>query len=293
VSTELKGVVVARHRRHASVESGGLVRSCLIRNRKLQPLVGDGVLVSVADDGTHVIEAVLPRDRTLTRIDRHGQREAVAANVSELLVVAAPAPAPDWFLVDRYLAAAELIDAKAAVVFNKSDLVVSEPSMLGCYRNVGYPVFTTSARLRIGLAELRAQMRGERSVMVGQSGVGKSSLLNALVGSEHQAVAALSDSGRHGRHTTTSTILYRLDNGGELIDSPGVRNYSPFIEHTADVARGFREFRPLLGDCRFDDCRHIAEPGCAVKDAVDERRIDPRRYESYRKLRSLVDELRK
>ena len=135
-------------------------------------------------------------------------------------------------------------------------------------------------------------MANERSVMVGQSGVGKSSLLNALLGEQLQSVGELTEKGKQGRHTTTTVTLFRLANGAELIDSPGVRNYAPYIENRGELQHGFREFKEYMGRCRFDNCRHLAEPACAVKTAVENNQIDTRRYESYQKLGELLESLR-
>ena len=286
------GLVVARHRRHIVVEDArGGQHACLLRGRSLSVLAGDRVEWETGKDGTAVVLEVAPRQSTLTRIDSRGRREPIAANVTQLLVVAAPAPKPDWLLIDRYLVAAELMGATATIVINKAELLEEPLQPLETYRHIGYDVCATSAKRGTGLAELEERMRGQRSVMVGQSGVGKSSLLNAVLGESLQTVGALSERGSQGRHTTTTATLVRLPGGAELIDSPGVRGYAPYIEDARDLDRGFREFRPLLGHCRFDDCSHRAEPDCAVKAAVDAGEIDAHRYESYLKLRELLESL--
>lgn len=286
------GLVVARHRRHVVVEDATRTRrTCLTRGRRLAPLVGDRVLWR-KDEGSSVVTAVLERESTLTRIDARGRREDVAANVDQLLVVTATEPKTDTFLLDRYLAGAELLRLRGGVIFNKVDLLPRAPDFLAVYATIGYPVHCTSARAGTGLDELSAVMRGRRSAMVGQSGVGKSSLLNALLGESAQAVGTLSEKSGHGRHTTTAAMLYRLPGGGELIDSPGVRHYAPYIERLADVQHGFREFRAQLGRCRFDDCLHLAEPDCAVKAAVASGEVEAGRYDSYAKMCELIRSLR-
>ena len=286
------GLVIERQRRHLTIEtsSGERIR-CLSRNRGVQALVGDEVEWQRQTDGTCVVERVLDRRSTLTRSSGRGRREALAANLTRLLVVLAARPAPDWFLLDRYLLAAELMNIEALIVFNKVDLIAAPPALLNSYREIGYEVHHTSAKRRLGLDELKAAMQGHRSAMVGQSGVGKSSLINSLLGSQAQAVGSLSEKGKQGRHTTTASTLHRLSNGAELIDSPGVRGYAPFLEQPAELARGFKEFQPLLGQCRFQDCLHVAEPDCAIKQAVAAGRITARRYASYLRLREAVAEL--
>ena len=283
-----RGLVVARHRRHVTVEAADGERCLCQAERRLHPLVGDDVEWRKDAAGTGTVTALLDRRSTLTRIDSRGRCELVAANVTQLIAVAAPAPAPDWFVVDHYLVAAELARLSAVVVMNKTDLREELPRHLDCYRRAGFPVHATSAAQGVGVDELSTAMRQERSVMVGQSGVGKSSLLNALLGGAVQSTGELTGKGAQGRHTTSSAVLHRLPNGGELIDSPGVRAYAPFIDDAAQLEHGFREFREHLGRCRFDNCRHLAEPGCAVKAALDAGRICRRRYESYERLYGLI-----
>lgn len=287
------GLVVERHRRRVIVETGdGRRVSCKSRKRNVRPLVGDRVDWVLESDGTGIVDEIHARDTVLTRIDAKARSEAIAANVSRMLVVAAERPAADWSLVDRYLAAAELLRIEAVIIFNKIDLVATPPPELETYRRIGYAVCLTSAKRAGGIAGLEAVMSDARSVMVGQSGVGKSSLINALLGAERQNVGTLTGKGEQGRHTTTATTLHRLPGGAELIDFPGVRNYAPHIDKERDLAHGFREFRPLLGQCRFDDCRHIAEPDCAIKGALDDGRIDARRYASYQGLLATLTRLR-
>lgn len=284
------GLVVARFKRHALVEgAGGTRHLCQLQSRGLRPVVGDEVRWSREEPDAGTLESVEPRASTLRRISKRGRPETVAANLSQLLIVLAESPAPDWFLLDRYLSAGELADLKNTIVFNKVDLADSLPSALSIYEALGYPVAVVSALKRIGLTPLQAALAGERSAMIGQSGVGKSSLINALMGDALQKVGALSAKVGQGRHTTTTAVLHRLPGGGELIDSPGVRDYAPFIEQTKDVQRGFRELVARSPDCRFDDCTHLVEPECAVKAALSHGEISSQRYESYKRLYELTE----
>jgi ribosome biogenesis GTPase len=287
------GLIVARHRREAVIESAeGTIRRALVRGRKLRPVTGDEVRWHTESDGTAVIDGILPRRSLLERIDGRGRSEGVAANVTMLVIVIAPSPAPDWSLADRYLVATELLDVEAALIRNKADLIDPDiDNRCEVYRHIGYPVIATSNRPDTGIEALRELLSGHRSVLVGQSGTGKSSLLNALIGDQAQAVGALSERRELGRHTTTAAMLFRLPTGGELIDSPGVRRYAPHIPDLRDLAAGFREFRPWLGQCRFNDCRHHEDPGCTIRAALESGQISPERYQSFRQLAATLSEI--
>ncbi len=284
---------MARFRNTAEVEHNGERRQCLLKGKRLDVVVGDYVDCQWPATGLGVIATVRERATQLTRIDAAGRPEIVAANIDHLVVVVAPKPAPDWFLVDRYLCAAELIPIEASIVLNKTDLNgAAERQVLQGYRGIGYATISSSAKTGAGLGELAGRLAQRRSVLVGQSGVGKSSLLNALVPAAAERVAALSTKSDQGRHTTSTAVLHRLPGGGELIDSPGVRDYAPFIADDAAVARGFREFAPYPARCRFADCRHLEEPDCAVKGAVSAGDILRPRYASFVRLTQLARELR-
>lgn len=288
-----QGLVIARHRREAVLEDeSGKTFGALVRGRKLRPLAGDRVGFTLEPDGTAVIHDILPRQSLLERIDSRGRAEGVAANVSLIAVVLAPLPAPDWQLVDRYLVAAALMHIDAALIRNKLDIADDDTDRRArSYADIGYPFVATSARTGAGLDALTRLLDGRRAVLVGQSGVGKSSLINAMIAEDAQTVGALSRRRTLGRHTTTAAILYRLPCGGELIDSPGVRRYAPKIASPADLAFGFVEFRPYSERCRFNDCSHRNEPGCAVRQAVETGAIRAARYRSYWALRDTLEKL--
>jgi ribosome biogenesis GTPase len=292
------GRVVASHGRDATVaDEHGQRIHCRLQGRRLAVVCGDRVRWSPArtEGGTGIVMELLPRSSLLSRINAHGVAEPVAANLTQLVAVVAPRPAPDLGLCDRYLAAAEWNGLAACVVANKCDLEDAGGSLLPAleaYVKIGYPVVRASKRLAGGVDALRALLVGATSVLVGQSGVGKSSLTNCLVPGVEAAVDEVSRARENGRHTTSTASLYALPTGGELVDSPGVRDFSPPLPAPREVAGGFREIAALSGNCRFRDCLHRHEPACAVASAAAAGGIAPRRLESYRRLLELAEALR-
>ncbi len=293
----LGGRVVASHGRDALVlDDAGRTVACRLEGRRLAVVCGDRVrwVRARGEGAAGRITEVRPRATVLARLNLRGETEPVAANLTQLAVVLAPVPAADFGLCDRYLAAAEWAGLKACIVANKSDL--QEPSgaftaTLAEYVRIGYPVVRASMRPADGIADLAARLAGETSVLVGQSGVGKSSLINRLVPGVEARVEEVSRATELGRHTTSTSSLYGLPTGGELIDSPGVRDFSPPLPAPRDLAGGFREIAAIGPGCRFQDCRHRREPGCAVAAAADDGRIPARRLASYRRLLDLAEEM--
>jgi ribosome biogenesis GTPase len=236
----------------------------------------------------------LPRRSALARTNSAGVAETLVANITQVVALCAPQPAPDFFIVDRYLAAAGLLDLKSAIAWNKCELSApADPSReeLAAYARAGYPVIECSMRTGVGIDRLQALLGNEVSVLVGQSGVGKSSLANRLMPGLEAATAELSRATEEGRHATSVSTLHHLPGGGDLLDSPGVRDFAPAIELLGDPTRAFREIAATAPACRFSDCRHQREPGCAVQAAVAAGEISARRYESYRRLKRLSEEL--
>jgi ribosome biogenesis GTPase / thiamine phosphate phosphatase len=254
--------------------------------------VGDYVRFLEAGDGSALIQGVLPRRNRLARLAAGPKplEQVIAANVDQVVAILAAAdPAPKWELLDRYLAAAEAAEIPALVCITKMDLVESDEiaSELDGYRRIGYPVITSSAASGQGLTELRADLRGRFSVLVGKSGVGKTSLLNALQPGLGLRVNDVNQATGKGKHTTTHLEMFELEGGGQVADTPGMREFGLWGLEGADRAYGFREILPYLGQCKFGaDCEHAGEPGCAVKAAVAAGAIAERRYRSYLRMRA-------
>lgn len=255
--------------------------------RRLSIVCGDRVRCERdrKHDEVLVIE-VNPRTTLLARSNLRGDSEPVVANISQLVVVIAPVPQPDFFVVDRYLCAATAAGIAGAVAVNKSDLSPGaiDAGELEALAGAGYPHVACSAKSGSGVDALRELLSRSVSVLVGQSGVGKSSLVRALL---PRAVVETGELVRaeEGRHTTTASRAYDLDSGGTLIDSPGVRDFAPAIDQLDARTLGFPEVARHAPDCRFLDCKHLQEPGCAILAAIEAREISARRYESYRRLR--------
>ena len=235
---------------------------------------------------------VLPRRTALYRSSARGRVEPVLANLTLLLVVIAPVPPPDPFVADRYLAAAESAGVAATLVLNKAELDVDAAlrAQLDVYAAAGYDCMTVSATTGEGVEALLSACGGQVAALVGQSGVGKSSLVRRLAPDVEVEIGALIRE-EEGRHTTTVSRLYGLPGGGKLIDSPGVRDFAPAVDHLDPRTMGFLEVARLAPGCRFQDCRHMREPGCAVRQGVESGSMDARRYESYRRLRRLAEDL--
>jgi len=274
-------------------ESKGLQQRCHFRSNLGSLVTGDRV-VWRAGNPLGVVVAVLPRESALQRPDPHGDMKTVAANIDRIIIVVAPYPEPHANLIDRYLVAANAIDIQPVLLINKTDRIDETTRdkinyLEKTYRDLGYDVLMVSTKNGTGLEEFREYLTHFTSVFVGQSGVGKSSLVNALLPESNLRVGDLSER-QQGTHTTTSATLLHFPGGGHLIDSPGIREFGLWHMEENDVLEGFIEFRPFLGHCKFRDCSHRHEPGCAILTALESGKISATRMDSYRYILRTINE---
>ncbi len=292
---EQTGLVIIPYGRALIVEDqDGRLQRCTVRQNLGRLACGDRVIWQASSAGDGVVTAVAERRSLLTRPDYRGQPRPVAANLDAVAVVLAPFPEFSEALIDRYLTAIAAIGVQGLLVLNKVDLL--DPPALAAltdrlepYRRIGYPLLLASSHTAHGLDTLQTWLRGRTSLLAGQSGVGKSSLIKALLPDREIHIQALSAATGLGAHTTSASTLYHLPGGGDLIDSPGVRSFELGEISPGNLDRGFPELAPYLGRCRFSDCRHDIEPDCALKAAVARGEVAPRRLDSYRQLRATLD----
>lgn len=294
---EQLGLVIAHYGVQADVESEqGEVYRCHLRANLPSLVTGDKVIWRAGKQLQGIVVAVESRQSVLCRPDAVGRLKAVAANVDLLVIVFAPLPTPYHNLIDRYLVAAEAANIEPLLVLNKVDLINQENKMLldelvTDYKQLGYSVLSVSTYLPDTMQVLQSKLESHTSVFVGQSGVGKSSLVNKLLPNVTLKVGDLSILTNKGTHTTTTAKLFHMPTGGDLIDSPGIREFGLTHISRSDVELGFIEFRPYWGRCKFRNCQHDKEPGCALLKAVEEGKITQKRLDSYKHILSttLVD----
>lgn len=278
------GQVVAAFGRHFDVETEEGIVSCVTRGKKGGIACGDRLQIEMTGSAQGVIKSVDTRSSLLFRSDEFKEK-IIAANVTQIIVVVAAEPAFYEDLVSRCLIAAEVASLKIVIVLNKCDLEQATGAalkQLQLYRDLGYPLVTLSARQDI--SPLQPYLRGQTSVLVGQSGMGKSSIINALLPAAQAHTREISQALNSGKHTTTHARLYHLDEHSHIIDSPGLQEFGLAHVNDMDIAHAFVEFRPYLGHCRFSNCRHLVEPDCAVLEAVTAGKIDSRRLGTFHKL---------
>ncbi|MDX6019643.1 small ribosomal subunit biogenesis GTPase RsgA [Scandinavium sp. V105_16] len=292
-----EGIVISRFGMHADVEdTEGSVHRCNIRRTIRSLVTGDRVVWrpgKTAAEGVNVkgiVEAVHERTSVLTRPDFYDGVKPIAANINQIVVVSAILPELSLNIIDRYLVACETLDVEPLLVLNKIDLLDDKgrafvDEQMDIYRKIGYPVLMVSSHKKDGLKPLEEALTGRISIFAGQSGVGKSSLLNNLLGLQKEILTNdVSDNSGLGQHTTTASRLYHFPHGGDVIDSPGVREFGLWHLEPEQIFNGFVEFQNYLGDCKYRDCKHDNDPGCAIREAVAKGEIAQTRFENYHRI---------
>jgi len=283
----IEGLVISHLGQAIAVEVNGQILLCQTRRKLDTVAVGDKVMVTQSSPEQGRIEEILPRYSLLKRPSRNKKTRPVAANIDNIYIVFATEPHCDFLLIDQYLAICENKNIEAILVHNKVDLsnLQAVESELMDYEKLGYHCHKVSAKSNTGIAELKAALNHHISIFAGQSGVGKSSLTNAIIPDKQLKTNTVSEITKHGRHTTTAATLYHLPDGGDLIDSPGVAIFGLADLDERQLAWGYREFQPLLEQCQFNDCRHLKDKGCAVRVAAENGDIPMSRYQRFLKLR--------
>lgn len=296
-----EGVVITRFGQHADIEDvqTGDIHRCNLR-RSIESLVtGDTVIwrpgVKALQGITGVVEAVHERRSVLTRPDFYDGVKPIASNIDQVLIVSSILPELSTDIIDRYLIATEQADFIPLIVINKIDLLDQKSlarvkNILSLYTDIGYEVVMVSQKTGEGMDQLKSHLSNVTSIFVGQSGVGKTSLLNALLPEVNASVGEISANSGLGQHTTTTARLYHFKDGGDLVDSPGVREFGLWHLEPNQVTGGFKEFRAFLGGCKFRDCKHNEDPGCLIRKAVNDGNISLERFNSYHKIIASVSE---
>jgi ribosome biogenesis GTPase / thiamine phosphate phosphatase len=301
-SSPRDGVVISRFGKSADVEDNtGNIYRCSIRRTLPSLVTGDKVVwrESLESNTNGVIEAVHPRHSELVRPDFYDGVKPVAANVDQIVIISAVLPELSLNIIDRYLVACQATEIKPIIVLNKIDLLndaerANVESQLAIYTKIGYQVLYVSCQHQQGIAVLQDILQGKISILVGQSGVGKSSIINLLL--PHQSQSAMtgdiSEISGLGQHTTTSSRLYHLPNGGDIIDSPGIREFGLWHLEPQQVISGFKEFDNYLGGCHFRDCNHFDTPGCLLQKAVQDGEIAQSRLDNYHRILQSMQEVK-
>ena len=268
------------------IDDNGNVIRCHLRKNMAPCITGDRVLFREDHLQQGVVVAVLPRRSLLAKPEKNGRLKLFAANIDQLIIVMAPPPLFSFYLLDRYLVAAAHLNIPPIILFHKTDLLDAKhyaemQTLLNTYEILNYPLIFSSIISPHGLDGLIAKLKNKSSVLVGLSGVGKSSIISQLIGNPDIMIGKTAALSGLGKHTTTTTHLYPLPMGGNIIDSPGVREFSLNHLTRTEILEGFTEFKPYLGQCKFRNCQHQAEPDCAIQEAIKAGKISLSRFESF------------
>ena len=288
------GIVITHHGKELIVRSDtGETLNCQLRQNLGTIVCGDRVVFEYIDPNSEpksaVVVALAERRNLLQKSGFAGKAKAVAANIDQVIVVCSLVPKPNSYLIDRYLVAAENLPARPLIIINKIDLLDEQNEHVvddinAIYESIGYRVLETSATQNTGIDELQAMLVDSTSILVGLSGVGKSSIVKDLLPDIDIRIGEISQASSEGKHTTTVSTFYTLPTGGNLIDSPGVRDFSPIDLDREQILNGFIELKPYRGQCKFANCSHTNEPGCAITEALEEGKVNQQRVNSFRKM---------
>ncbi len=274
------GLVITRYGQRLLVKAkSGELYQCTARRNIDLSVAGDQVIFQITQSNQGIVTALLERHNQL-----HRAHKLIAANINQLWLVVAIEPHYQFELIDRYLVVAENAKLPINIVINKIELTNDIKKIkfdFSMYENIGYSVSYLSVKKKINIDQLKTQLNQKTHVFLGQSGVGKSSLINELVPNLNLRVNEISAKSKLGKHTTTNTRLYQIPSGGDLIDSPGIREFQLDELSNQEILNGFKEFKPLINACKFRNCAHIFEPKCAIKSAVKSGKIHQKRYQSY------------
>ena len=288
--TQITGQIIAAFGRQYLAElPDGEIITCLTRGKKSEVACGDNVMIKPTAEAQGVIESIQPRGSFLYRSDAYRQK-IIAANVTQIIIVVAAEPPFSDELLARCLIAAESQSLKVLILLNKCDLAQQADKarkQLSAYYSIGYNILELSATQ--DSSPLAPWLQGQTSVLVGQSGMGKSTLINGLIPDARAATREISTVLNSGKHTTTHARLYHLNTDSHLIDCPGVQMFGLHHLSFGDIEQGFIEFSPYLGKCRFHDCHHTHEPNCALQNAVTEGKIDARRFRLFQEISNPVN----
>ena len=256
-----------------------------LKKKQDNVVIGDFVEYESLDEKSVLINKIKPPVNQVERLNKKGLKKNLVNNVSQILLVIAPEPRPNYLLVDKFILISELIKCKLVIVLNKSDirkdLIIKR---LSEYSKIGYELIDISAKFEVNIFKFMNMLNNHSSLLVGQSGVGKSTITNLLLRSDNIKTRPLSEKSKTGKHTTTTTKIHLLNNDSFLIDTPGIENLHPNITNINDIKKGFIEINDHDLKCKYRDCSHLNEPSCVIKDLVEKDKISEQRYINYKKL---------
>jgi len=282
---EKKALVTELHGNRGVLWNSGSGFHPFLKKKQDNVVIGDFVEYEALDESSVLISKIETPMNQVERLNKKGLKSNLVNNVTQILLVIAPEPKPNYLLVDKFILISELIECKLVIVLNKSDIKKgSIDHELIQYSNLGYELINISAKFGINTLEFKSILNNHCSLLVGQSGVGKSTITNLLLSSDNIKTRPLSEKSKKGKHTTTTTKIHLLNNESFLIDTPGIENLHPNIKDITDIKKGFIEINGQELKCRYRDCSHLNEPSCIIKDMVETDTISKRRYDNYKKL---------